>query len=746
MQLMKLTLRIIISLFIGISLVVVVFSAIQIKDEKNRLQADLVRRSVIVAESLKESIVTLIETGQIERLNRIVEKFDNRERLKGIAVYDASGNIISLTSNLQASLSKTPVEVVNTIVDKLPSLKILKLDNEKIYIYVIPLFSESTTEEKLIGALALFQDASYIDIRIKDIWKQNIIRLLALTLSIVAISILIIRWSITGPVARMAEWLKELRSGKIKESSDIPVKGDILAPLVEEVTTLVKTLSMVKANLEEEERLKAGTDSYWTAERLKEFIKEQLGDKKLFLLSNREPYMHVREGENIKCIIPAGGLVTALDPVMRACDGVWIAHGAGDADRDVVDKNGTIRVPPDKPAYTLKRVWLTKDEEKRYYYGFSNEGLWPLCHITYVRPVFRTDDWIEYQRVNEKFATALIEAIKDEESPLVLVQDYHLALVPLLIRKQRPDAKIALFWHIPWPNPEVFGICPWAREILIGMLGADLVGFHIQFYCNNFLDTVDRFLESKIDWEHFSIERRGHITTVKPFPVSVSVENFADGSDLADLREKLLKELGIMAEYIGVGVDRIDYTKGILERFLGIERFFEKYPQFIGKFSFIQFGSPSRTHIKQYREIMESIEETADRVNWKFHNKNYKPIVFLKGHHPHSKILPFYKIADLCMVTSLHDGMNLVAKEFIASRDDEGGALILSQFAGASRELKDAIIINPYDIESIADAIYQALNMDIEEKKQRIRKMRHIVQERNIYRWTKDLISSLVRL
>ncbi|GAQ95533.1 trehalose 6-phosphate synthase [Thermodesulfovibrio aggregans] len=745
---MKLTLRLILSLFIGITLVVAVFSWIQINNEKKQLQADIERRSIILAESLRESVSTLIETAQIERLNRLVEKFGNRERLKGVAVFDASGNIISSDSFIKSHISKTPVEVVNVLAEKKPKSNLIKIEKEKFYIYVVPIFSDAFEEKPLIGALALFQDASYIDIRLKEMWKQNILRLLALTISIVTISLLVIKWNITGPVARMAEWLKELRTGKIKNPpSDVPVKGDVLAPLANEVTNLIKTLSMIKAKAEEEERFKAVTDSLWTAERLKEFIRMELGDKKLFLISNREPYMHIREGENIKCVVPAGGLVTALDPVMKACDGVWIAHGAGDADKEVVDTEDKIRVPPEKPSYTLKRVWLTKEEEKKYYYGFSNEGLWPLCHITYVRPVFRKDDWIEYQKVNEKFANALLDEIKDEDSPLVLVQDYHLALVPLLIKQKRPDAKIALFWHIPWPNPEVFGICPWAREILIGMLGADLIGFHIQFYCNNFLDTVDRFLESKIDWEHFSIERRGQITTVKPFPISVSVEDFSDNfENKAELKVKLLKELGITAEHIGVGVDRIDYTKGILERFLGIERFLEKYPQFIGKFSFIQFGSPSRTHIKQYREIMDAVEEVADRINWKFQSNNYKPIIFLKGYHSHSKIIPFYKVADICMVTSLHDGMNLVAKEFIASRDDESGVLILSQFAGASRELKDAIIINPYDIESIADAIYEALIMDEKEKTERMRKMRSFIQERNIYRWTRDLIAALVRL
>lgn len=325
------------------------------------------------------------------------------------------------------------------------------------------------------------------------------------------------------------------------------------------------------------------------------------------------------------------------------------------------------------------------------------------------------------------------------------MQDYHLALVPFLIKTKRPDAKVAIFWHIPWSNPEVFGICPWARERLLGMLGADLIGFHIQFYCNNFLETVDRMLESKINWEQFNIERKGHVTFVKPFPISIDFEDFSNNSsDINNIREKVKKEFNINAQFIGVGVDRIDYTKGIFERFLSIERFLEKYPQFVGNFCFVQMGSPSRVRIRQYRELIKEIEDACERINWKFQTKNYKPIIFLKNYHEHSDIIPFYKLANFCMVNSLHDGMNLVAEEFIATRNDEDGVLILSQFAGASRELKDAIIVNPYDIENMADAISEALVMDEQERKERMIKMRTIIKERNIYRWAKDLIQNLV--
>jgi trehalose 6-phosphate synthase len=321
----------------------------------------------------------------------------------------------------------------------------------------------------------------------------------------------------------------------------------------------------------------------------------------------------------------------------------------------------------------------------------------------------------------------------------------------LLIKKERPDAKVALFWHIPWPNPESFGICPWRQEILMGMLGADLIGFHIQFFCNNFLDTVDRFLESQIDWEEFSVRRSDHRALIKPFPISVAFdeevsEHNKKPQDKTLLRESILKEIGIQARYIGVGVDRIDYTKGIPERFRAIERFLEKYPEFIETFTFIELAAPSRDHIRKYRELMAEAEEIVEKVNWRFKTKKWKPIVYLKAHHSHEEIRRYYETADLCMVTSLHDGMNLVAKEFVIAKPDYDGALILSQFAGASRELRDAIIVNPYDVEEMADSIRTALTLNTSERQERMKRMHNIVKERNIYRWAGKLIGELTRM
>jgi trehalose 6-phosphate synthase len=476
-------------------------------------------------------------------------------------------------------------------------------------------------------------------------------------------------------------------------------------------------------------------------------VLNQLQESPLYVVSNREPYIHIHRGKSVEMMVPASGLVTALEPILRICDGTWIAHGSGDADREVVDKRDRLRVPPEDPRYTLRRVWLSKEEEEGYYFGFSNEGLWPLCHIAHTRPTFRAADWEQYQAVNRKFAEAVLDEMAGAEQPALLIQDYHFALLPRLIKQERPDARVAIFWHIPWPNPQAFGICPWQRELLDGLLGADLIGFHIQSHCNYFLETVDTALESRIDWERFAVNRRDHITLVGPFPISVAVPETSNepASPRSSYLERgvLLKNLGVQATFMGVGVDRVDYTKGILERFRGIERFLDKYPAYRGQFTFVQIGAPSRTHIKRYHDLLAEVEAEAERINWRFQTSSWKPIAFLKRHHTHQEIEQFYRAADLSMVTSLHDGMNLVAKEFIAARDDEQGALILSGFTGASRELRDALIVNPYDIEQLAEALRYALEMDPEERKARMQRLRRVVKEHNIYRWAGNLIKEL---
>jgi trehalose 6-phosphate synthase len=595
----------------------------------------------------------------------------------------------------------------------------------------------------VIGALAVFHDASYIGARDTKVWRDTFKHLLIQMLLIAGITVLIVRWSMERPISRMAQWLHDLRAGSASSNPDFPAE-DVLKPLTREVTHLAASLITARATAEEEARLRDAADSLWTAERLRVYQRDALQSSHLFVVSNREPYEHVHRGSSVEALVPASGLVTAMEPILRACAGTWIAHGAGEADHETVDSHDRLLVPPDEPQYTLRRVWLTEEEEQRYYYGFSNEGLWPLCHIAHTRPIFRSEDWETYRLVNAKFAQAVLEEMEGVEDPTVLVQDYHFALLPRMIKEKRPDARVAIFWHIPWPNPEAFGICPWQAELLEGLLGADLIGFHIQSHCNNFLNTIDRTLESRIEWERFAVNRGGHFTQVRPFPISVDCKDSALAAANGNgQRPALLKKLELEADYLGIGVDRLDYTKGIPERFRGIECFLERNPFYQGRFTFVQIGAPSRTHIGRYQDLIAEVESEAERINRRFQAKHWKPIVFLKRHHDHHEIEPFYKIADLCLVTSLHDGMNLVAKEFVASRDDEGGALVLSLFTGASRELQDALIVNPYDTGQLAEAIRLALEMSPRERTDRMRRMRRTVRQHNIYRWAANLIAAV---
>ena len=563
------------------------------------------------------------------------------------------------------------------------------------------------------------------------------------------VTLLVLRWNVKGPLAGFAEWIKKLRLGGPPERGSV-AKSGLLGPIAREVTTLAKDLSEARNAAEREARLRQAAESTWTPERLREFIRGKLEGKPLFVISNREPYSHIRRDRKVEVIVPAGGLVTALEPVLRASGGVWIAHGSGDADFDFVDEGNRIRVPPGEGLYVLRRVALTAAEEAGYYNGFSNEGIWPLCHIAHTRPTFRAADWVQYAAVNRKFAATAAAEMKGVSEPCILIQDYHFALLPKMIKELRPDARIALFWHIPWPNPEAFGICPWQREILTGMLGADLVGFQTQFFCNNFLDTVDRVLETRIDRERFAVLKEGDTTLVRPFPISVAFpsafQDVFNGNGRGQGKAALLKSLGVKGRYLGVGVERMDYTKGVLERFRAIERFLEKNERYREEFVFAELAAPSRTPIKRYQDFLAETESEVERINARFRTREWRPIVYLKRHHSHREILPFYRNADLCVVSSLHDGMNLVAKEFVAVRDDGAGVLVLSCFAGASRELRDALIVNPYDTEQLADAIRAALEMDPAEASARMGRLRDVVKEHNVYRWAGTLIEALIKI
>jgi trehalose 6-phosphate synthase len=484
----------------------------------------------------------------------------------------------------------------------------------------------------------------------------------------------------------------------------------------------------------------------WSRDRLVSLLKERLAGVRVVVVANREPYIHVRDDERIRWIRPASGLVTALDPIMRATGGVWIAHGSGTGDRETADDRGRLAVPPEHPSYTLRRIWLTKEEEQGYYYGFANRAMWPLCHIAYTRPVFNAEDWEQYRRVNERFADAVLEEI-DGSPAIVLVQDYHFALLPRLVKNRRPDAIISHFWHIPWPHREAFRICPWQEEILDGLLGSDLLGFHVQLHCNNFLDSVDRLIESRVDYERFSVTRTSHETNVRPFPISIDMDEISQNGHARTDVPSFKKSLGLKEEWaIAVGVDRMDYTKGIPERFRAVDRFLDRYPAWRNRFVFLQMGAPSRTAIREYRELNEEIDGLAHHINQKYGSGDWKPICMARAHHSVEDVFASYRAANVCVVSSLHDGMNLVAKEFVAARNDNQGVLILSPFTGAAREMPEALLVNPYATDEFADALNTALTMAADEQKRRMQRLRAQVSEHNIYRWAGLLLTETFRL
>jgi len=736
--------RLIVSLIVGITLVSLTSSYYEALGEKRGLRRDLERRAEVLGESLAGNVERDLATDSAQDLQRIVRQYGNREHLSGLAIYDRQGNLLAVTPELASTLATIPSVVSQALHENHGAGEFQRVGHASLHIYALPLHQH----DEVIGGLAIVHDAGYIRAESLHIWRQTFLRALAHVFLIVLITLLIVRWSIAGPIARTAQWMHALRTGRVssrQNANDL----DLFRPLVREVAAFAESLNQARSAAETEAHLRESGESLWTADRLAVHVRKRLENGRLFVVSNREPYIHMRRGKSVEVMVPSSGVVTAIEPILRVCDGTWIAHGNGDADLETVDEHDRLRVPPEDPRYTLRRVWLNRAEEEGYYYGFANEGLWPLCHIAHTRPIFRAEDWKCYQDVNLKFADALLEEMKGVEKPIVLVQDYHFALLPRMIKKKRPEARVAIFWHIPWPAPQAFDISPWRRELVDGLLGADLIGFHIQSHCNNFLQTVDRVLEARVDWEHFSVRRLDHLTLVQPFPISVDLTVGRQPDSTPDSyveRSSLLKALGVEAAFMGVGVDRVDYTKGILERFLAIERFLEKYPRYQGQFTFVQIGAPSRSHLKRYHDLMAEVEAEADRINWRFQTDKWKPIVFLNRQHSHQEIQSYYRAADLCLVTSLHDGMNLVAKEFVAARHDESGVLILSCFTGAAHELLDALQINPYDIDQTAEAIRVALDMDPEEKELRMQRMRKTVREHNVYRWAGSLIAVLCEL
>lgn len=468
---------------------------------------------------------------------------------------------------------------------------------------------------------------------------------------------------------------------------------------------------------------------------------------KFIVVANREPFIHNYSGDQITVMKPASGAAAAIDPIMDASGGTWIAHGSGDADRAVVDEFDRVAVPVERPTYTLRRVWLTKEQEQGFYYGLANEGLWPLCHVTFTAPVFREADWAMYREVNRLYADAVLGEAGDDPA-FVFVQDYHFCLLPRMLKQANAKLIVAQFWHIPWPNREVFRVFPWKEELLDGLLGNDLLGFHIRYHCQNFLDTVDRTIEARVDTDRFEITRGGMTTLIRDFPISIDFSEqaeLAQGAEVGAAMDRWKKRLGKTAELLGVGIERLDYTKGIPQRLRAVDRLFEQHPELRQRFVFLQIAAPSRSHIPEYRRLESEVEKLVEEINFRWQAAGWRPILFLKEHHGPVELMALHRLARFCVISSLHDGMNLVAKEFVASRADDDGVLILSQFTGSARELTAALQVNPFAVHELCDAMFQAVTMPADERTRRMQRMREHVERHNVYRWGGKVLSELLK-
>jgi trehalose 6-phosphate synthase len=664
---MKQALRFIIPLFLVISSLI--FVSVRFVDslQERWFIRDLNTRSELIANLVLENM----SSGKSPILTQTLQD----DRPHWLPICDENNTLLSKGEALPDGITCAEINNVSA-----GTSYIKKSGDQKFHVYV------TTLGEIGPGKLAIIHDMGFVNARNQDTRKYVLVTLIAFAVFSLLVTLAIAQVSWQG-------WLKSMRllvSG-VRGIVDPPRKA-LLA-----FTPIVKDLRKLVRDLESRRIARDDARQTWTPKLLKEILHDELSDEQVIIVANREPFIHNKTESGIEVQHPASGLVTALEPIMEACSGVWIAHGSGSADKEVVDEKDKVYVPPENPTYAIKRIWLSKEEEEGYYYGFANEGLWPLCHIAHTRPIFRTEDYEQYKKVNARFAQAIVEEAKSDE-PVILIQDYHFALLPSMIRKRLPKAVIITFWHIPWPNPEVFGICPWREELLEGLLGSSIVGFHTQFHCNNFFETVDRFLECRIDREGSAISHGGDLTGVKPYPISIEwpPKLLKGQKSIRECREEIRAQFNLPIDIkIGIGVDRLDYTKGIVERLMAVDRFLKTHPQWIGKFTFIQIAAPSRSRIPSYKLLHDDVLRVTEEINQKYQSGNYKPIILKMQHFESPEVYKFFRAADICYVSSLHDGMNLVAKEFIASREDEKGVLVLSSFTGASRELPEALIVIP---------------------------------------------------
>jgi len=681
---------------------------------------DLDSRSALIANTVQEPLQELLTARRRIKILEFFNRITRDERLFAIGYCAKSTGPELATRSL-------PKEIRCSDLDRWEGAHSHLLPSSKGPLHVMVFPMPTAAEPK--GRLVLVHDMSFITRRSEETKHYVFYLFMGLAAVVSLVTVIIAQLSWRG-------WMAGMRS-LLRGEGLLRRPGTGAYPDLHEFNPIARDLQRLIRDLESDVHARDEGQITWTPESLRAILRGELRGEDVIVVSNREPYIHQRRGDRIEVQRPASGLVTALEPIMRACSGTWIAHGSGSADHEVVDKHDRVGVPPEKPAYRIRRVWLSAEEEAGYYYGFANEGLWPLCHIAHVRPTFRSGDWAQYVAVNRKFAKAVASEAKTKD-PIILVQDYHFALLPGMIREELPNATIITFWHIPWPNPESFAICPWRDQVIAGLLGSSILGFHTQFHCNNFVDTVDRFLEARVDRESFTVSFGGKLTAVRRYPISIAwpPEPEMLQKSVPDCRGSIRRLNDLPPEHkLGVGIDRLDYTKGIVERFSAIERLLELNPEWVGRFTFVQVAAPSRVGIEEYQHHEAQVRAMATRINGRFTRQGPPPIVLKVEHHTAKEVYEYFRAADLCFVSSLHDGMNLVAKEFVAARDDDRGVLILSQFTGAARELPEALVVNPYNADQCAVALHLALTMPPDEQRDRMRLMRGLVAEFNVFRW-----------
>ena len=689
--------------------------------------ADVEVRAQLVMHTVEAPLAELVAQENEPKLRGYLARMTADERLLAVLICRPDGATIARSERVPHNISceqQGKVKPFSAGIIQLPSgsVQLSRFDYDQV--------------EPAPYRVLMLSDLSFVDRRQRTA-RDFVLVFLGIAVLLLALLVVLIAWLQLRRLVNVL--IGDIRGKRFLDNAKSPRAS---LPILSQVR-------QVLAEVEEKQRLEIDFRENWTPQALRQVVREHLHSSQVIIVSNREPYIHNYNADHRPVVqVPASGMVTALEPIMRACSGVWVAHGAGSADRDTVDRFDHIAVPPDHPSYTLRRVWLTEEQEQGFYYGFSNEGLWPLCHLAYVRPAFRPSDWHAYEEVNAKFAE-VVAAEANTDSPVVLIQDFHFALLPKLIRAKIPKATIALFWHIPWPNSETFGVCPWKREMLLHMLSADILGFHTRYHCQNFLDAVDRFVECQIDHEHMTVTLQGRVCRVAPYPISIEWPPrwLQDLPDVSACRAAVRERYRIGPDVvIGLGVERWDFTKGIVERFQALEALLERNPRHRGRITFLQIASPSRSQLPAYKALQEQTQSEVERINAKFAEGDWRPIVLIGEHQEPRSVFELYRAADFCLVNSLHDGMNLVAKEFVASREDEDGVLILSTFAGASRELTEAVLINPFDVNETAEAMEIAMRMGRDERRDRMSLMRRTVKENNVYRWAGRMLMDAARI